>query len=119
MSSDAGQARGVYRITSIARPVDPAVPTNRAVLVVVPLAAALGAGLALAGLTEGSPGGVALTAALATFGVWALARDLAGPIVDLMVAGGSASCLCSSRCFSRGSSIAVPDCPPAGPTRFC
>lgn len=70
-------ASGVYRFTSIARPVDPAFPTNRAVLVIVPLAAALGAGLALSGLTEGAPGGTALAAALASFGVWALTRELA------------------------------------------
>lgn len=71
------QARGVYRITSIARPVDPAFPTNRAVLVAVPLAAALGALLGLSGLSEASPGSLALSAALATFGVWALTRELA------------------------------------------
>ena len=71
------EARGVYRLTSIARPVDPAFPTNRAVLVVVPLAAALAAVLALAGFSDASPGGLALSAALATFGVWALTRELA------------------------------------------
>lgn len=71
------QARGVYRITSIARPVDPAFPTNRAVLVLVPLAAALGAGLALSGIGDASAGGLALSAALATFAGWALTRELA------------------------------------------
>ena len=34
---------GVYRFTSIARPVDPAYPTNRALLFLVPIAAAAAA----------------------------------------------------------------------------
>ena len=46
-------------------------------LVVVPVAAALGAGLTLSGISEGSAGSMALSAALATFGVWALTRELA------------------------------------------
>jgi len=71
------QARGVYRFTSIARPVDPAFPTNRAVLVIVPLLAAAGALLAGFGFVDGSVGDVALSAALASFGAWALARELA------------------------------------------
>jgi len=63
--------------TSIGRALDPAIPSNRAVLILVPLAA-------LAGLAWGlrGPGGfavallVALSFALAVFGTWALAREL-------------------------------------------
>lgn len=69
---------GIYRFTSIGRPVDPRYPTNRAVLVILPLAALLGAGITLV-----RDGGVvaalvaALVFVLVTFGAWALTRELA------------------------------------------
>jgi hypothetical protein len=67
-----------YRIQySIGRPLDPAWPTNKAVLVLLPVAAVLGAGLAWA-----QGGGLpelllrALNFALVLFVAWALAREL-------------------------------------------
>jgi hypothetical protein len=69
---------GVYRFTSIARPVDPAYPTNRALLILMPIAAAAAALLHLAGLGHGeSATSTAIAAALASFGAWALTRELA------------------------------------------
>jgi hypothetical protein len=69
---------GVYRFTSIARPVDPAYPTNRALLFLVPAAAAAAALLGLAGFGgDASVATMAVAAALATFGAWALTRELA------------------------------------------
>ncbi|MFW6039879.1 MAG: hypothetical protein ACOC9N_02245, partial [Gemmatimonadota bacterium] len=70
--------RRVYEVTSIGRPLDPAYPTNRAVLVLLPVAAMLAGGLAavgdagLAGVLWRAGGG-----ALAAFGSWALAREIA------------------------------------------
>lgn len=67
----------IYQYTSIGRPLDPAWPTNKAVLVLLPVAAALGAGLAWA-----QGGGLpeillrALNVALVLFVTWALAREL-------------------------------------------
>ena len=46
---------GVYRLTSIARPVDPRYPTNRALLVVLPLIGVASVGLSgLLGLDGGA-----------------------------------------------------------------
>ena len=69
---------GVYEITSIGRPLDPAYPTNRAVLGLLPLAAVVAGGLA-AGGGAGVVGVLARAAggALAVFGSWALAREIA------------------------------------------
>jgi hypothetical protein len=67
----------VYQYTSIGRPLDPAWPSNRAVLFLLPLAAVLGAALAWA--QGGSLGEVllrALNVALVLFVTWALAREL-------------------------------------------
>lgn len=68
----------IYRFTSIGRPLDPAVPTNRAVLILLPLLAAGGAAISLfandAGVWAAAwQGGCAL---LAGAGAWALAREL-------------------------------------------
>jgi hypothetical protein len=67
----------IYKYTSIGRPLDPKHPTNKAVLLLVPLAAVLGAVMAWMG---GSPGGqilqAAISFALIAFGSWALAREL-------------------------------------------
>jgi hypothetical protein len=67
----------MYRYTSIGRPLDPAYPSNRAVLIILPLAAILGAILswnagdgAVEILREG------LSFLLIVFGTWALAREL-------------------------------------------
>lgn len=67
----------MYNYTSIARPLDPAWPSNKAVLILVPLAA-------LAGFAYSLGGGTGLLQALhaavvqaaAVFGTWALAREL-------------------------------------------
>lgn len=65
----------LYRYTSIGRPMDPSLATNRAVLILTSLAALLGA---LAHWSDGI--GAALQAALwfalIAFGSWALAREL-------------------------------------------
>jgi hypothetical protein len=67
----------IYQYTSVGRPLDPAWPSNKAVLVLLPLAAVLGAAL------EWADGGTlsavllrALNLALALFLSWALAREL-------------------------------------------
>lgn len=68
---------GVYRLTSIARPVDPRYPTNRALLVVLPLIAVASVGLSgLLGL-DGGPLRIALTSMLVGFAAWAVTRELA------------------------------------------
>ena len=67
----------LYQYTSIGRPLDPAYPTNKAVLALMPAAAVLGAVLAWsagAGLLEVLQ--QALVFALILFGSWALAREL-------------------------------------------
>lgn len=67
----------IYQYTSVGRPLDPAWPSNKAVLVLLPLAAILGATLEWA--DGGTPGAVllrALNLALALFLSWALAREL-------------------------------------------
>ena len=68
----------IYRYTAIARPVDPRFPTNKAVLLIVPIVTLLAALLAISGFGGGeAPGAAALGAALATFGAWAVTRELA------------------------------------------
>ena len=70
--------QAIYSYTSIARPVDPAYPTNKAVLVLLPLIAGLCAGSAWFGWGAlVSPGSAALGGALVTFGAWAVTRELA------------------------------------------
>jgi hypothetical protein len=71
-------AQRIYSLTSIGRPLDPAWPTNRAVIRLLPLAAVLGAAAYVA--RHGVDAGLAwaaVAAALAAFGAWALARELA------------------------------------------
>lgn len=68
----------IYQYSSIGRPLDPAYPTNKAVLIMLPLAALLGA--AFAGLKGGSGLDMlqmAIRFSLILFGSWALARELA------------------------------------------
>lgn len=76
-------------ISAIGRPLDPAYPTNRAVLLLLPVAALVAGGLAVAG------GFGILTvlwraagAALAAFGGWALAREIA-PDDEIVAAFGA------------------------------
>ncbi len=67
----------IYKYTSIGRPLETKNPTNKAVLLLMPLAALLGAVTAWMG---GSAGGQVLQAAISftliAFGSWALAREL-------------------------------------------
>jgi hypothetical protein len=67
----------IYQYSSIGRPLDPAYPTNRAVLSLLPVAALAGAVLAL---LQGESALEVLSRAmiflLAAFGSWALAREL-------------------------------------------
>jgi hypothetical protein len=70
-------SRSLYRYTSIGRPVDPSVGTNRAVLILVPLAAVLGAVVRWGdGAAVGPVAQAALWLAGVAFGSWALAREL-------------------------------------------
>lgn len=70
--------RSMHEMTSIGRVLDPGYPTNRAVLVLLPLAGVVAGGVAAAGGT-GITGvlGRAAGGALAAFGSWALAREIA------------------------------------------
>jgi len=67
----------VYRYTSIGRPLDPAWPSNLAVLILTPVAAVAGFALAIWN-GDGSWQAIQIAAkcALALFGSWALAREL-------------------------------------------
>ena len=68
---------GIYRFTSIARPIDPAYLTNRALLIVLPVVGLLSAGLAFLHDLGGDPLSAALSGALVAFAAWALTRELA------------------------------------------
>ena len=67
----------MYRFTSIARPIDPAYLTNRALLMVLPLLMLLSAGLASLYDIDKGPVAAAFSGALAAFAAWALTRELA------------------------------------------
>ena len=77
MAEERANLTGVYRFTSIARPVDPAYPTNRALLIVLPMVGLLSAGLAFLHPVDGGPLSAALSGALVAFAAWALTRELA------------------------------------------
>jgi len=67
----------IYKYTSIGRPLDPSYPTNKAVLILMPLAALLGA--VIAWFDGGQASQVlqeAISFLLICFGSWALAREL-------------------------------------------
>ena len=68
---------GIYRFTSMGRPIDPAYLSNRALLVVLPLLALLSAGLAAVHAIDGGPLSAAISGALTGFAAWALTRELA------------------------------------------
>ncbi len=70
------QPSGLYRFSSIARPVDPAYPTNRALLFLLPVIAVAGAIASAAGVGQAAPLAAALAATLSAFGAWAVAREL-------------------------------------------
>ena len=74
---DAAAPAGIYRFTSIGRPLDPAWLSNKAVLLLLPIAALGGLVSAWSG---GQPFGTScvagLVAALSVFGTWALGREL-------------------------------------------
>lgn len=82
---------GIYRFTSMGRPIDPAYLSNRALLIILPLLALVSAGLALLGYIDGSPLSAAFSGALTAFAAWALTRELAPDHnVDAFVALASA-----------------------------
>jgi len=67
----------LYRFTSIGRPLDPAWPSNKAVLILTPLASLVGMGWSWWGGEDlQATAYSALVFALAVFGSWALAREL-------------------------------------------
>lgn len=68
---------GMYRFTSIARPIDPAYLTNRALLMVLPFLMLLSAGLASLYDIGNGPLVAAFSGGLAAFAGWALTRELA------------------------------------------
>jgi len=68
---------GIYRFTSIARPIDPAYLTNRALLIVLPVVGLLSAGLAFVHDMGSVPLSAAFSGALVAFAAWALTRELA------------------------------------------
>ena len=69
--------RNLYELTSIARPLEPQYPTNRAVLVLLPVIAIACAAWQLLGPGNLPPASAAITGALAAFATWALTRELA------------------------------------------
>ena len=77
MTEPTPKLSGMYRFTSIARPIDPAYLTNRALLIVLPLLMLLSAGLAALYDIGGDPMSAALNGALVAFAAWALTRELA------------------------------------------
>ena len=77
MSNEEKQApEGIYRVTSVARPVDPAYPTNRALLIVLPIGAAVFAALALLGIVDAGAMSAMLSGLLVGFAAWAFTREL-------------------------------------------
>ena len=77
MTEAPGNLSGMYRYTSIARPIDPAYLTNRALLIILPVVALLGAGLSYIGDVGSGPLAAAFGGALTAFAAWALTRELA------------------------------------------
>ena len=67
----------MYRFTSLARPIDPAYLTNRALLIVLPVVGLISAGLASFQDVGSSPLSAAFSGMLVAFVAWALTRELA------------------------------------------
>ena len=90
----------IYQFTSVGRPLDPAFPTNRAVLILMPMSAVLGA--ILSWIQSGDPWQAlqqALVYALLIFLAWALAREFApddNPAAFISLSGGLVVALASS-----------------------
>ena len=70
-------SKRIYELTSIARPLEPQYPTNKAVLILLPAAAVVSALWQALGPGELPPVSAAITGALAAFATWALTRELA------------------------------------------
>ena len=64
----------IYRVTSIGRPLEPKYPTNKAILILMPVAALIAGVVTLVGLGESTAG--ALEALVIVFACWALGREL-------------------------------------------
>ncbi|MDH3820723.1 MAG: hypothetical protein OEU59_06335 [Gammaproteobacteria bacterium] len=77
MTEPASNLSGMYRFTSIARPIDPAYLTNRALLMILPLLMLASGGLASLYDMGDGPAAAAFSGALAAFAAWALTRELA------------------------------------------
>ena len=77
MTEAPGNLSGMYRYTSIARPIDPAYLTNRALLIILPIVALLSAGLTYIDNLGIGPLSAAFSGALTAFAAWALTRELA------------------------------------------
>lgn len=90
----------IYQYTSVGRPLDPALPTNRAVLILMPMSAVLGA--VLTWMRSGDPWQAlqqALVYALLVFAAWALAREFApddNPAAFISLSGGLVVALASA-----------------------
>ena len=67
----------MYRFTSLARPIDPAYLTNRALLIVLPVVGLISSGLASFQDVGSSPLSAAFSGMLVAFAAWALTRELA------------------------------------------
>ncbi len=75
--AETSELHPVYRLSGVARPVDPRYPTNKAILILAPIALLAGAALRLAEGAGWLDAGLAgLDAALLLFLVWALTREL-------------------------------------------
>ena len=68
---------GLNRFTSLARPIDPAYLSNRALLIILPILALLSAGLTSVHEFDSGPLAAAVSGALVGFVGWALTRELA------------------------------------------
>ena len=77
MAENQSNSSGMYRFTSLARPIDPAYLTNRWLLIILPALALVSASLAYYLDLGVSPMSAALGSALAAFAAWALTRELA------------------------------------------
>lgn len=77
MNTQKSNLPAIYRFSSIARPIDPAFLTNRALLIVLPLVMLLSAGLASTHDLGMAPVSAAFSGGLAAFAAWALTRELA------------------------------------------
>ena len=65
----------IYRVTSIGRPVEPKYPTNKAILLLMPVAALIAGVVNLIQAAAGGSGATSpVVAFLVVFGGWALGR---------------------------------------------